>query len=436
MRVQRPTLVRILAIALSLSFGSTFCFLPLQNVVRGSQCATRPQLPTLCPPSDVSTASTNRLRPASLQNLSATLAGSQLEADAPADHGRWWWRQSRQGQRPGRVRRCAGADPWVGEPAAAGAAAGLSEKPVRQAAHVTTRKSVSDDGLPLPFAESTFRELFADRLPDWLLGRLEELGFVSPTLVQRQALEIIMGGDTDAVLHAQTGSGKTLAFLLPLFALVNPSRAAVQGLIVVPTRELGLQVANVAKRLAAGASPTTGGKIQVMSVLEGSSNKRQRAWAWADPPHIVVGNPENLSRLVSTGAVRVNAVSYVVVDEVDACLLSEATRASLHELLARSLSPTHAEEGEEEEEEEARLVAVGAGRVTGAALPVIRRAKDRQTVFASATVPQHNHFIRQCVQVGVCGGLLCVGVCLLTETWMQCVLGGRAPRGGGHSATT
>lgn len=85
-------------------------------------------------------------------------------------------------------------------------------------------------------------------------------------------------------------------------------------------------------------------KKQVMSVLEGSSNKRQRAWAWADPPHIVIGNPENLSRLVTTGAVRVNAVSYVVVDEVDACLLSEGTRAWLHELLARSLSPTHAEE--------------------------------------------------------------------------------------------
>ena len=140
--------------------------------------------------------------------------------------------------------------------------------------------------------------------------------------------------------------------------------------------------------------------MQVMSVLEGSSNKRQRAWAWADPPHIVIGNPENLSKLVATGAIRVNAVSYVVVDEVDACLLSEATRSWLHELLARSLSPTHSDDDEgENEEETARLIAAGAGRVTGAAAPVMRRVKDRQTVFASATVPQHNHFVRQCVQV-------------------------------------
>eukprot|EP00752_Nemacystus_decipiens_P005841 g5276.t1 len=252
---------------------------------------------------------------------------------------------------------------------------------------------------------TTFREAFNGRLPDWLLTRLEELRFATPTLVQRQALEVILGGGgegeekSDAVLHAQTGSGKTLAFLLPLFALIEPSRSAVQGLVVVPTRELGLQVAGVAKRLAAGSGSGREKKIQVMSVLEGSSNKRQRAWAWADPPHIVVGNPENLSRLVTTGAVRVNAVSYVVVDEVDACLLSEGTRSWLHELLARSLSPTHAEEDDQEDDEEAaRLVVVGAGRVTGAAVPANKRVKDRQTVFASATVPQHNHFIRQCVQ--------------------------------------
>lgn len=251
---------------------------------------------------------------------------------------------------------------------------------------------------------STFRDLFADRLPEWLLSRMETLGFVNPTLVQREALEVILGGGNDAILHAQTGSGKTLAFLVPLLALVDPSRAAVQGLVVVPTRELGLQVAGVAKRLAAATGNAMGGKIQVMSVLEGSSNRRQRAWAWAEPPHVVIGNPESLSRLVTNGAIRVNAVSYVVVDEVDACLLSEGTRASLHELLARNLSPTHAMGDEDEDgQETARLLlASGLGKVGGASpAPVVRRVKERQTVFASATVPQHKHFIRQCVQV--CG---------------------------------
>lgn len=83
----------------------------------------------------------------------------------------------------------------------------------------------------------------------------------------------------------------------------------------------------------------------------------------------------------------------------------QTTRAHLHELLARSLSPTHLDEDgkEAEEEEAARLLAVGAGRISGAMLPVARRVKERQTVFASATVPQHKHFIRQCVQVTMSG---------------------------------
>lgn len=245
-------------------------------------------------------------------------------------------------------------------------------------------------------ANPSFRDLYAGRLPDWLLSRLEHLDFISPTLVQREALDVILDGDKDAVLHAQTGSGKTLAFLLPLLSSVDPSRSAVQGLVVVPTRELGLQVAGVAKQLASATSSMTGGKIQVMSVLEGSKHRRQRAWAWAEPPHIVIGNPDSLNRLVSNGAIRVKAVSYVVVDEVDACLLSETTRASLHELLARSLCPTYAED--EEDEGLASLAEAGT-RVGGDEVMTIQKPSGRQTVFASATIPQHNHFIRQCVQV-------------------------------------
>ena len=132
----------------------------------------------------------------------------------------------------------------------------------------------------------------------------------------------------------------------------------------------------------------------VMSVLEGSKNKRQRAWAWAEPPHIVIGNPETLSNLVATGAIRCNAVRYVVVDEVDACLLNSASRTALSTLLAKHLSPTYAEEQEADAQSQVGLL------ITGAAGPedaTRRRVSFRQTVFASATVPQHNHFVKQCV---------------------------------------
>lgn len=72
------------------------------------------------------------------------------------------------------------------------------------------------------------------------------------------------------VLQAQTGSGKTLAFGLPVLSKLDASRAAIQAIVIVPTRELGLQVSTVLRQLASN-SPN---RIMVMSVMEGSKNRR------------------------------------------------------------------------------------------------------------------------------------------------------------------
>lgn len=139
----------------------------------------------------------------------------------------------------------------------------------------------------------------------------------------------------DVILQAQTGSGKTLVFALPVLAMVDPSRAAIQAVVVVPTRELGLQVASTLKQLGKG-SPE---KITVMTVVEGSQNRRQQLWATAEPPHIVVGNPRALQRIVEMGRLRLNSVSVVVIDEVDACLLGHETKqVSIYEHVNTNLS--------------------------------------------------------------------------------------------------
>lgn len=177
------------------------------------------------------------------------------------------------------LRRQASADPRVvGETTTTATAQEEEAEPTTEAPQIVVAAAEATSPPPPPPSEETritssrvagadpdptFRALFPGRLPEWLFARLEQLGFATPTLVQRQALEVILGGENDAVLHAQTGSGKTLAFLLPLFASLDPSRSAVQALVVVPTRELGLQVAGVAKRLAAGTGAATGGKVQV-----------------------------------------------------------------------------------------------------------------------------------------------------------------------------
>ena len=273
-------------------------------------------------------------------------------------------------------------------------------------------------------SEETFGELYGERssdsteyddanynnnLPKWLTDRCPECGWPTPTLVQRRSLDAILTGK-DVVIQAQTGSGKTLSFLLPLLATIDASRSAVQGMIVVPTRELGLQVSRVARRLAAASSADNeaGGKIMVMPVLQGSANRRQRAWAWAEPPHVVIGTPDELTKMVSKGGIRYNAVKFVVVDEVDACLLNNggtygsgslsnlSSAGPLHDLLSRYLSPTF-DEADVLEEDGSSLISSSATDIAKAQRTV-SHGTDRQTVFASATIPQHNHFMKQCVQ--------------------------------------
>ncbi len=72
------------------------------------------------------------------------------------------------------------------------------------------------------------------------------------------------------MLQAQTGSGKTLAYSLPLLAKIDPNRASIQGVVIVPTRELSIQVTGVLKQLTATAPE----KYLIMSVMEGSNNRR------------------------------------------------------------------------------------------------------------------------------------------------------------------
>lgn len=302
--------------------------------------------------------------------------------------------------------------------------------------------------------EDQFRK--RNSLPSWLTARAEQCGWKYPTLIQSRAISSILEG-SDVIIQAQTGSGKTLAYLLPLLASIDPSRSSIQAVIVVPTRELGVQVARVARRLAAGSvdadlfededideseedntddvddkntvNEKNRDKIMIMSVLQGSGNKRQRAWARADPPHVVLGTPRELTDLVKRGGMKYHAVKFVVVDEVDSCLLNNSGTivssgssnslnvsgsGPLHELLSRYLSPTF-----EEVDLDDRIMVPGlssanapsgATRMGGTASTSANSAKsasnslsqyaynDRQTVFVSATIPQHNHFIKQCIQ--------------------------------------
>src|SRR5690625_1471172 len=91
---------------------------------------------------------------------------------------------------------------------------------------------------------------FADLgLTDALVARTSALGFEEPTEIQLQAIPPLLLGH-DVVGVAQTGTGKTAAFGLPLLAQIDPEVIGVQGLILAPTRELAIQVAEAIEEMA------------------------------------------------------------------------------------------------------------------------------------------------------------------------------------------
>jgi superfamily II DNA/RNA helicase len=277
----------------------------------------------------------------------------------------------------------------------------------------------------------TFEEQFGDVIPTWLLSKARECGWTNPTYAQQAALQSVFRDSCrNVLLQAETGSGKTLAYLVPCLSRIDPTRSSLQAVVVVPTRELGLQVAKVARRLASGyyedeASAIEDnqrskkkGKILVMNVLQGSKNRRQRAWAWAEPPHVVIGTPPELLDMVAKGGFkRYNSVRTLIVDEVDACLLNnmgsvvvssssasyaaspgsgsiQLSGTTLHELLSKHLSPTYVDSTNQEANGGGADFA-NLGGASKQRRPVERR---RLTLFCSATIPQPRHFVKQCVQ--------------------------------------
>ncbi len=263
-----------------------------------------------------------------------------------------------------------------------------------------TQLSSSSHQYDATLSDESFSTLYEGRLPDWLLENCKENGFERPTLIQQRALDCFLDDDPNSmVIQAQTGSGKTLTYLLPLLSKLE-DRASVQAMIVVPTRELGLQVATVAKRLI-------GRRFMVMNLLQGSQLKRQRAWAWAETPQVVIGTPSELLDMVQYGGLpRISSIKTVVVDEVDACLVhqsgtslqgknnknggdSRTLSSSLHPLLSKFLSPTYADE-EDIEDDESIVLLDDTNKKRK------RKFRHRQTIFCSATIPQHRYFLKQC----------------------------------------
>ena len=159
-------------------------------------------------------------------------------------------------------------------------------------------------------ASRSFNEL---PLSPGQLATLQQLGYVAMTPIQAASLPIALAGN-DLIAQAKTGSGKTAAFSLPLLALLNPRRFAVQAMVLCPTRELADQVAQEIRRLARACD-----NIKVLTLCGGSTMRPQVA-SLEHGAHIVVGTPGRIMDHVDRGSLNLDALNTLVLDEADRML--------------------------------------------------------------------------------------------------------------------
>jgi len=156
----------------------------------------------------------------------------------------------------------------------------------------------------------TFEDL---NLSKQLIQAVDELGFVGPTPIQSEVYPIILSGK-DVVGIAQTGTGKTYAYMLPLLKELKFSKEIhPRILIMVPTRELVLQVVEQVESLAKYTH------TRVLGVY-GGTNMNTQALAVAEGMDVLVATPGRLYDLVLNGALRIKSVKKLVIDEVDVML--------------------------------------------------------------------------------------------------------------------
>lgn len=158
-----------------------------------------------------------------------------------------------------------------------------------------------------------------------LLNALDDLGYVTPTTIQSKAFSVIMSGK-DVCGIAQTGTGKTFAYLLPCLRLWKfPKDRFPQILIIVPTRELVVQVMEEVKKL------TTYMTLEVAPAF-GGVNMKPQALAIENGCDVVVATPGRLLDLVYDGSLRLKNIKRLVIDEVDE-MMNLGFRTQLNNIL-------------------------------------------------------------------------------------------------------
>ncbi len=146
-----------------------------------------------------------------------------------------------------------------------------------------------------------------------LLKAIDKIGFEEASPIQSAAIPPLLSG-ADVVGQSQTGSGKTAAFAIPAIERVDPAIAATQVIILCPTRELAVQVAEEVAKLALFKRG-----VRELPIYGGQSYQRQFR-GLQQGAHIVIGTPGRVMDHLDRGTLKLDAVKMVILDEADRML--------------------------------------------------------------------------------------------------------------------
>lgn len=162
---------------------------------------------------------------------------------------------------------------------------------------------------------------------------IEELGFVHPMPVQEAVIPYLLGNEDDVIALAQTGTGKTAAFGIPLLERIDTTQRYTQALVLSPTRELCLQIADDLRDFAKYMDG-----VHVEAVYGGAAIEPQMR-ALKKGVEIIVATPGRLVDLMHRGIARLEQVTNIVLDEADE-MLNMGFSDSINEIF-ESLSADH-----------------------------------------------------------------------------------------------
>ncbi|WP_371363404.1 DEAD-box ATP-dependent RNA helicase CshA [Sporomusa rhizae] len=154
-----------------------------------------------------------------------------------------------------------------------------------------------------------FKEL---GISDIIIRSLSDMGFEEPTPIQEQAIPTLLAGK-DLVGQAQTGTGKTAAFGIPLLENLEPGKGPIRGIVLTPTRELAIQVAEELNKIAQFSN------VHTLPIYGGQDIQRQIK-ALQRKPQIIVATPGRLMDHMERRTIRLTDISMVVLDEADEML--------------------------------------------------------------------------------------------------------------------